>query len=126
MKNTHAIVGVWFVKVANAPFPYHMFKFHADGTMSQANPDAGDPRTSDSDGMGLWQANGHHIKGKFVEITADRVTHTFVSRGEISFFITVEKDVFRGTWDAVFYDERGSVLQKLPTSAFEGKRIVLA
>jgi hypothetical protein len=43
------IVGAWFVKNTGAPFPYHMYVFNADGTMQQANPDAGDPRTSDSD-----------------------------------------------------------------------------
>jgi hypothetical protein len=52
------IVGAWFVKDAGAPFPYHMYVFNADGTMQQANPDAGDPRTSDSDGKGIWVADG--------------------------------------------------------------------
>ena len=47
------IVGTWFVKAPEAPFQYHMFVFHSDGTMQQANPDAGDPNSSDSNGMGV-------------------------------------------------------------------------
>jgi hypothetical protein len=42
------IVGTWIVKAPEAPFPYHMFVFHADGTMQQSNPDAGDRNSSDS------------------------------------------------------------------------------
>src|SRR6266436_4588973 len=71
----NTIVGAWFVKAADAPFQYHMFTFNSDGTMQQANPDAGDADTSDSDGKGIWVKEGSKIKGKFVEITADRTTH---------------------------------------------------
>ncbi len=53
--NSSSIVGTWFVKASDAPFPYHMFVFNADGTMQQANPDAGDANTSDSDGKGIWK-----------------------------------------------------------------------
>jgi hypothetical protein len=50
VRKVNPIVGAWFVKDPDAPFPYHMFVFNADGTMQQAYPDAGDPRSSDSDG----------------------------------------------------------------------------
>jgi hypothetical protein len=40
------IVGAWLVKEPAAPFPYHMYVFNADGTMQQANPDAGDERVT--------------------------------------------------------------------------------
>ena len=57
-------VGAWFVKAPDAPFQYHMFVFNADGTMQQANPDAGDANTSDSDGKGVWVKTGNNkIKG---------------------------------------------------------------
>ena len=79
-----------------------MFVFHPDGTMQQANPEAGDPNTIDSDGMGVWVADGGTIKGKFFEVTADRVTRQFVSRGEISFVIKVEGNAFSGTASAIF------------------------
>ena len=58
-----------------------MFTFHADGTMLQSNPDAGDPRTSDSIGLGVWVAEGGKVRGKFVEVTADRTARNFASRG---------------------------------------------
>jgi hypothetical protein len=83
--NVSSIVGTWIVKTPEAPFPYHMFVFHADGTLVQSNPDAGDPNTSDSNGIGVWVMDATAIKGKFVEVTADRSTRQFVSRGEISF-----------------------------------------
>ncbi len=101
---TKQIVGVWFVQFPDAPFKYHMCSFHADGTMEQANPDAGDAHTSDSDGMGVWVQDGDKIRGKFVEITADRTTRQFVSRGEISFTLDVKGESFIGTAAGKFYD----------------------
>lgn len=80
-----AIVGAWVVKIPNAPFPLHMFVFHSDGTVEQSNPDSGDPNASDSNLMGAWRTVGDHYQGNLVEISADRVTHKFASRGEISF-----------------------------------------
>jgi hypothetical protein len=77
-KDPAAIVGTWIVKDNAAPFPYHMYVFNADGTMQQANPDAGHEKTSDSDGKGVWRSDGKHVRGKWVEITADRETHKFV------------------------------------------------
>ncbi len=79
---TLAVVGTWFVTIPEAPFPYHLFVFHSDGTVLQSNPDAGDANTSDSNLMGAWIAEGDHIRGKLVETAADRVTHRFVSRGK--------------------------------------------
>jgi hypothetical protein len=42
-----------------------MFVFNSDGTMQQANPDAGDPNTSDSNGMGAWVPDGDRISLDF-------------------------------------------------------------
>ena len=80
-----SIIGTWLVKIPDAPFPYHMFVFHSDETMQQSNLDAGNPNISDSDGVGVWTPVAGRIKGKFVDVTADRMTRRFVSRGEISF-----------------------------------------
>src|SRR5579862_5754851 len=66
------IVGTWIVKAPQAPFPLHLFVFHSDGTVEQSNPDAGDPGTSDSNAMGVWVTAGAEIKGKIVEVTAER------------------------------------------------------
>jgi len=118
--NNSPIVGTWFVKTPEAPFPYHMFVFHSDGTVQQANPDAGNANTSDSNGMGVWVAEGDGIKGKFVEITADRSTHQFVSRGEISFSIKVNDDIFSGTASANFFDAGGRRLREPLRATLEG------
>jgi hypothetical protein len=119
-----AIVGVWFVKAPEAPFQYHMIAFHADGTMQQANPDAGDPNTSDSNGMGVWVSNGDRIEGKFVEVTADRTTRQFASRGEISFLIKVTGNAFSGTANAIFYDAEGHRLRGPLAATLAGQRVV--
>ncbi len=122
--NSPAIVGTWFVKAPGAPFQYHMFIFNSDGTMQQTNPDAGDPNTSDSNGMGVWLPDGDRIKGKFVEVTADRTTRQFVSRGEISFSIKVNGDDFNGTASAIFYDAKGLQLRGPLPATLEGQRVV--
>jgi hypothetical protein len=121
----NAIVGTWFVEDAGAPFHQHMYVFNADGTMQQANPDAGDPTTSDSDGKGIWIADGSRIRGKWMEITADRTTHKFVSRGQLPFDLQVTGDTFSGTLSARFYDPRGKLLQDFPATPVSGKRLTL-
>lgn len=119
------IVGVWVVKAADAPFPYHMFVFNADGTMQQANPDQGDEGTSDSDGKGIWAAKDGKIVGKFVEITADRATHKFASRGEISYEIAVSGETMTGTASASFYDENDKLQRGPFATPLAGKRVTL-
>ncbi len=118
------IVGTWIVKAPEAPFPYHMFVFHADGTMQQSNPDAGDPNSSDSNGLGAWVKDDHEIKGKFVEVTADRTSRHFASRGEISFVVKVNGNTLTGTASAIFYDAEGRRLRGPITATMEGQRVV--
>lgn len=120
-----AIVGTWVVKASDAPFAYHMFVFNADGTMQQANPDAGDENTSDSDGKGIWIRKDGKVIGKFVEITADRTTHKFATRGEISYEIDVAGDTLTGTASAKFYDENDKLLRGPFPTPLEGKRVTL-
>ena len=117
------IVGTWLVKMPEAPFKYHMFTFHSDGTLLQSNPDAGDANTSDSNGMGVWTPEGDTIKGKFVEVTADRTTRQFVSRGEISFNVKATSSTFSGTASAIFYDLHGKVLHGPLAATLQGQRI---
>jgi hypothetical protein len=119
-----AIVGAWIVKAPEAPFPLHVFVFHSDGTVQQSNPDAGDPNTSDSDLLGAWLPNGDGIRGKVVEITADRMTHQFVSRGEITFALKVSGNVFNGTASAVFYDAGGQQVRGPLQARLEGQRVL--
>jgi len=118
------IVGAWLVEIPEAPFPLHMFIFHADGTVQQSNPDAGDPNTSDSNAMGVWLADGVGIKGKIVEITADRSTRQFMSRGEISFSLRVDGNAFSGTASAVFYDAVGRQVRGPVRATLKGKRVL--
>lgn len=119
-----AIVGAWIVRAPEAPFPLHMFVFHSDGTVEQSNPDAGDPDTSDSNLMGAWLQDGDGFKGKLVEITADRTTHQFVSRGEISFALTVSGNSFSGTAQAVFYDGNGQRVRGPLQAKLKGERVL--
>jgi len=118
-----AIVGTWVVRDSAAPFPVHMYVFNADGTMQQANPDAGDANTSDSDGKGVWVTEGGRIKGKWVEITADRATHKFAGRGEIAFSLSVEGDVFDGTETAQFFDADDRMIGGSLASTLKGARV---
>lgn len=119
------IVGAWIVKMPEAPFPRHMFIFHSDGTVQQSNPDAGDANTSDSSALGAWQPDGEEIKGKIVEITADRTTHKFASRVDISFSIKVSGDEFSGNASATFYDEKGAHLRGPVLVSLTGARVKL-
>jgi hypothetical protein len=123
--SANKIVGVWFVHAPDAPFAYHMFAFNADGNMEQANPDAGNPFTSDSDGKGIWVKDGNKIEGKFVEVTADRTTHQFASRGEISFELEVDGDTFAGTASANFYDLDNNLIRGPLTTPITGQRVTL-
>ena len=92
--------------------------------MLQSNPDAGDPNTSDSNGVGVWTPDSGRVKGKFVEVTADRTTGRFVSRGEISFSVEANGDALSGTASAVFYDEDGRQTKGPLIAKLEGRRVV--
>ena len=118
------IVGTWVVKAPQAPFPLHLFVFHSDGTVEQSNPDAGDPGTSDSNAMGAWLAAGERIKGKIVEVTADRATRAFASRGEISFSLRVDGNAFSGTASARFYDAEGKQVRGPLETPLTGERVL--
>ena len=117
------IVGTWIVKDEAAPFPYHMYAFNADGTMQQANPDAGDPKTSDSDGKGAWIATVQGVRGKWVEIIADRQTHKFAGFGEVTFELTVKGDRLVGTESFRLNDEGHKLVDGPFPSKLSGTRV---
>jgi hypothetical protein len=119
-----AIVGAWLIHDSKAPFPMHMYVFNSDGTMQQANPDAGDAHGSDSDGKGIWVADGSHIRGKWVEIMADRATHGFTGRGEYSFEISVSGDRLNGNGTMNLFDANDQPTGRVPTT-FTGERVRL-
>ena len=118
------VVGTWLVEQPAAPFPLHLSVFNADHTMQQANPDAGDPRTSDSDGKGAWRRHGQQVTGKWVEIMADRTTHKLTGRGEFSYQIDVSGDRMAGTGTFYAYDAAGNVVAGPIAAPFTGARIV--
>ena len=110
-----SIVGAWRVDAEGAPFVPHMALFHADGTLLIHNPDAGNPQTSDSLGVGAWKVDGGHpqqIMGVFEEIMADRSTHQDMGRLRVTFTLTLDgADVFRGPAEATYYASDGTKLQ---------------
>ncbi len=123
------IVGTWLVQDPNAPFPYHLYVFNADGTMQQANPDAGDPRTSDSDGKGVWKARSDRsdrIEAKWVELTADRTTHKYAGRLELVMQITVTGDSLTAFETVKVFDAAGAAAQAPATpKPLQGARVSL-
>lgn len=124
-KQTNSIIGVWIVHDETAPFPYHMYVFNADGTMQQANPDAGNPRSSDSDGKGIWVARGDRVVGKWVEITADRETHKFAGRLDLSFDLKVNRDRLTGSRSAQPFGIDGKPTGEPFRGSFTGTRVTL-
>ena len=100
-----------------------MFVFHSDGTVVQSSPDAGDPNSSDSNLMGVWVRDGDAFKGRLVEITADRNTHEFVSRGDITYRITVSGDALHGNATAVFHDADWHQIGIPIQATLDGKRV---
>jgi len=118
-----AIVGAWVVKIPDAPFPLHMFVFHSDGTVEQSNPDAGDSKTSDSNLMGAWRTLGERVRGKLVEVTADRTTGQFATRGEISFELKVSGNSFDGAASAIFFDASGHQINGPIQVRMSGERV---
>jgi hypothetical protein len=123
---THPIVGTWIVEDPNAPFPYHLYVFARDGTMHQANPDAGDPRTSDSDGKGVWEPTGDHVQAKWVELTADRATHRYAGRLEFTMKISVTGDSLTAQESVSVFDATGASSSAPATpKPLRGARVVI-
>ena len=129
-RKPNSVVGVWFVNAVGAPFQPHLATFHSDGTMLIDNPEAGDPHTSDSAGMGPWQidhhGNGNVIHGKFEEINADRTTHKFVSTLIVTFTITVHGDTFTGPAKATYFNPDGTIQAGPFPATLNGTRITLS
>ena len=95
-----AIVGAWYVNIPAAPYPYHLFIFHADGTVIQSNPDSGNAHYSDSNLVGAWSSQKDRFKAKLIETSADRDSHRYVGRTELILSIEVEGNSLRGTGTA--------------------------
>jgi hypothetical protein len=70
------------------------------------------PGSNRSGGMGVWVPDGHRIKGKFVEVTADRTTRQFVNRGEISFLIKVNGNAFQRDGERDLLRRHGTTIER--------------
>jgi hypothetical protein len=126
MAKPHPIVGAWRVKTIGAPFPYHMFAFHSDGTMQQSNPPAGNTQTSDTAGIGVWAEQKGVVKARFEEYRLDFANQT-VTRGAIDFTIAVSGDTLSGDCQFNIYSvEDGSHLKGPLPATLEGERVRLA
>lgn len=124
-----AIVGAWRVDAEGALFVPHLALFHADGTLLIHNPDAGNPHTSDSLGVGAWKVDGEHpqrIIGVFEEIMADRETHQCVERLRVTFTLTLDgTHAFTGPAEATSYHPDGTKQNEQPYPAIlRGTRIL--
>lgn len=124
-----SIVGAWQVDAVGAPFQPHVAAFHSDQTMEIDNPEAGDPHTSDSVGYGPWAASqtgdNNSIRGKFVEINADRTTNQFVSKLVVTYTVRVTGNSFTGPAEATYYNPDGSLQAGPFPATLNGSRITL-
>jgi hypothetical protein len=119
-----SVVGAWFVSAPDAPFPRHVFVFHADGTMEQSNPDAGDVATSDSAGFGQWSSpRSGEVTGRFGEVKATRDSGAYVGSGVVSFTLTVRGDRFTGSASAEFFDAAGRHVAGPLVTSLSGERV---
>lgn len=126
--NSSPVIGVWFVNAVGAPFQPHIATFHHDGSMIIDNPEAGDPHTSDSAGMGPWQivnGNINQVSGKFEEINADRTTNAYVSYLIVTFTITISGNTFTGPANATYYNPDGTLQQGPYPATLNGTRLTL-
>lgn len=125
MPKKQSIVGAWRVKTAGAPFAYHMFAFHSDGTMQQSNPPAGNTETSDTAGIGVWEDKNGMAEARFEEYRLDFKTGQ-VTRGAIDFDIKVDGDKLSGTCQFNIYDpDTGEHLKGPLHATLTGERVTL-
>jgi len=123
MAKQQGIVGAWRVKTEGAPFAYHMFAFHSDGTMQQSNPPAGNTESSDSAGLGIWAEKDGVVKARFEEYRV-AFEDGEVTRGVIDFTIHVEGDRLHGMCCFNIYDAKTDAHRKGPLAAtLTGTRI---
>lgn len=69
-----------------------------------------------------WQRD----QGKWMEVIADRASHKYTGRLEISFRIRVNGDLFVGTESVRAYDAAGNVAEAPPAPGqLEGQRVTI-
>lgn len=125
MTQNNTIVGVWRVQTEGAPFKFHMFAFHNDGTMQQSNPPAGNTETSDSAGLGVWAADGATVKARFEEYRV-ALKDGAITRGTIDFTLYIKDNSLDGACNFNIYDaETGKHLRGPLAATVKGQRVSL-
>ncbi len=124
MAEPPGIVGAWEVTTTGAPCDHHMFVFHADGTLLQFNPPAGNPGSSDTPGVGAWRCPGDgETRARFVEMRLDPATGV-PTRGVVELRVRVAGDQLTGTGAFHVYDMTDGTLVNGPHSTtLEGRRV---
>ncbi len=118
------IVGTWEVTTTGAPYDHHMMVFHADGTLLQFNPPAGNPGSSDTPGAGAWRGSKDGTtKARFVEMRLDTATGT-PTRGMVELTLRVAGDRLTGTGAFHIYDMTdGALINEPQSTTLEGRRV---
>jgi hypothetical protein len=81
-----------------------MFVFHADGTLLQFNPPAGNPGSSETPGVGAWRRSGDgETRARLVEMRLDPATGA-PTRGVLDLRVRVAGDRLTGTGEFQVYD----------------------
>lgn len=124
MAEQPGIVGAWEVITTGAPCDHHMFVFHADGTLLQFNPPAGNPGSSDTPGVGAWRwSDDGETRARFVEIRIDPATGV-PTRGVAELRFRVAGDQLTGSGVFHIYDMTDGVLiNGAQSSTLEGRRV---
>lgn len=130
IKTEEKIVGVWYVDAVGAPFQPHIATFHSDKTMAIHNPEAGDPHTSDSMGMGVWETlaadKTQIVRGKFVELNADRNTNKYVNKLIVTYKLTIHGNTFTGPAQAIYYNPDETIHSGPFSVTLNGKKLLLS
>ncbi len=126
MAEPPGIVGAWEVVTTGAPYDHHMMVFHADGTLLQFNPPAGNPGSSDTPGVGAWRSSEDgETKARFVEMRLDPATGV-PTRGVVNLRIRVTGDQLTGTCEFHVYDMADGALVNGPlSSTLKGRRVTV-
>jgi hypothetical protein len=75
--------------------------------------------------MYVFNAAGQSIRGKWVEVTADRVTREFAGRGELSYDIAVKGNSIAGSATFRSYDVNGTLVDGPSNSTLASERVTL-
>ncbi|RDI63704.1 hypothetical protein [Nocardia pseudobrasiliensis] len=124
MSDSHPVLGIWEVTAQDTPFAHHVMVFRPDGTAVQSNPDRGIRVSSDSNGRGIWRADGDRVAGAFLEYVVDRTDPALVNKGVIGFEFEVIGDRLEGSATVRFYDLAGELLRGPSTSRLTGIRFI--